>query len=142
MIKFDPDIIDIDNEAALGKPKKRVKIYSDIFLTQKKSYFSYFAYATSSSHVMSEEDLELESELLRGAVRCGACSGAARRLGARVLRACIGSPGSGGCRLGARALRACIVLQGQLHLVPQVELVNACLTDDGFDDSSFPVRLK
>lgn len=40
LIKFDPDVIDLDNEAALGKPRPRVKIYSDIFLTQKKSYFS------------------------------------------------------------------------------------------------------
>jgi hypothetical protein len=29
MIQFDPDIIDLDNEAAFGKPKTRVKIYSD-----------------------------------------------------------------------------------------------------------------
>ena len=33
-------MIDLDNEAAFGKPKTRVKIYSDMFLTQKKSYFS------------------------------------------------------------------------------------------------------
>ena len=40
MIQFDPDIIDLDNDVAFGKPKTRVKIYSDMFLTQKKSYFS------------------------------------------------------------------------------------------------------
>ena len=30
----------MDNEAAFGQPKSRIKIYSDMFLTQKKSYFS------------------------------------------------------------------------------------------------------
>ena len=38
-IKFDPDIIEIDNEIAFGKKKKLIKIYSDIFLMEKKSFF-------------------------------------------------------------------------------------------------------
>ena len=77
MINFDPDSIDIDNEEALGdRPKQRVKIYSDMFLTQKRSYFSlrtqminchcHLLVPTEKAMIVVKRCMQAEEELDRG----------------------------------------------------------------------------